>query len=116
MEIVYHVVVVLHLLGMAAIVGSWLAVVRAPRMMPGFFHGALTQLVTGLALVGMLEADVVTRDEVLDHAKIGVKLAVALVVTVLVWVNRKREHVPRGVVHTIGGLALFNVVVAVFWE
>jgi hypothetical protein len=117
MEIVYHLVVVLHLVGMAIVVGGWLAVVRAPRLLPGMLHGALTQLVTGIVLVGMRESGAVEADLPLDRAKVAVKLAVALVVTVLLWVNRKRgDDVPAGVVHAIGGLALLNVFVAVLWE
>jgi hypothetical protein len=117
MEIVYHLVVVLHLVGMAVVVGSWLTVVRAPRLLPGMLHGALTQLVTGIALVGMRESGVAEADVPLDNAKIAVKLAVTLVVTVLLWVNRKRgDDVPAGVVHAVGGLALLNVFVAVLWE
>ncbi len=80
-------------------------------------HGALTQLVTGIALVGMRESGVAESDVPLDNAKIAVKLAVALVVTVLLWVNRRRgDDVPAGVVHAVGGLALLNVFVAVLWE
>ena len=116
MEIVYHLVVVLHLVGMAILVGSWLTVVRAPHLVPGMWHGALTQLVTGIALVGMRESGIVDDEDPLNHAKIGVKLLVALVVAALVFVNRKRDQVPGGVVHAIGGLALLNVFVAVLWE
>ena len=116
MEIVYNLVVVLHLVGMAIIVGGYLTVVRAPRMLPGFWHGALTQLVTGLVLVGLRESGAVGGDEPVNHAKIGVKLVVALVVAVLVFLNRKKSDVPAGTVHAIGGLALLNVLVAAVWE
>lgn len=116
MEFVYNALVVLHLIGMAAIVGGWLAVIKAPRIVPAMVHGALTQLVTGLILVGMLESGVVEHDEPINHAKIGVKLVIAIAVAVLAWTNRKREDVPVGVVHAIGGLAILNVCVAVFWH
>ncbi len=116
MEFVYHLLVVLHLLGMAAVVGGYLATMRSPRVVPAMVHGALTQLVTGLAMVGMRESKVVPGEEPLDHAKIGVKLLVALVVVVLAWRNRRRETVPGGVVHAIGGLAVVNVLVAALWE
>ncbi len=115
MSIVYESVVVLHLLGMAAIVGSWFMVLRAPRLVPGMVHGALLQILTGIVLVGMREADVVPGQDALDHAKVGVKLGVALVIAVLAWVNRKREDAPSGVVHAIGGLAVLNVMVAALW-
>ena len=116
MKVVYELLIVLHLLGMAAVVGSWFAVLRSPRILPGMVHGALLQLVTGLAMVGLRESGAYKDpDGTLNHAKIGVKLGVALVVAVLGWVNRRRGDAPRGVVHTIGGLALVNVLVAVLW-
>ncbi|MFN8077806.1 MAG: hypothetical protein U0Q15_20635 [Kineosporiaceae bacterium] len=117
MEFVYDLLVIVHLIGMAAVVGSWMSVVRSPRVVPGMVHGALTQVVSGLALVGLRESGVVDDEGDLDHAKIGVKLLVALVVAGLAWVNRKRaDAVPPVVVHAIGGLALLNVVIAVLWH
>jgi hypothetical protein len=117
MSIAYELLVVLHLLGMAAIVGAWFCVLRAPRVPAGMAHGALLQLVTGLAMVGLRESGAYDDpDGALNRAKIGVKLGVALVVAVLSWVNRKRVDPPSGVVHTIGGLAVANVLVAVLWD
>ena len=114
MDLVYRILVVLHLLGMAMIVGGWLATVRAPRVLPGMWHGALTQLVTGIALVGMASSGLVDRD--VDNAKISVKLVVALAVVVLISLNRRKgDGVAPGVVHAIGGLAVLNVLVAVLW-
>lgn len=113
MDVVYGLVVVLHLLGMAGVVGGWLATVRRPAMVPAMLHGALTALVTGLLLVGLAYARG-DGDEV-DNAKITVKLVVALAVTVLVWVNRRRPDVPARLVHAVGALAVLNVVVAVLW-
>ncbi len=117
MHTVFGLVLIVHLVGMSAILGSWLAAFRAPRVLPGMVHGALTQLVTGVILVGLLEAGAGDDDAHVDYPKIGVKLAIALVVTVLSWVNRKRDDaVPPGVVHAIGALALVNVAVAVLWS
>lgn len=115
MQILYNAMVVLHLLGMAAIVGGWLTIVRQPRIVPGMVHGALLQVVTGLVLVGLRESGSVTGDEPLDRIKITVKLVIAILVAVLAWVNRKRADAPAGVVHTIGGLAVVNVLVAALW-
>ncbi len=112
MELVYDLLVVLHLLGMAVIVGGWLAVVREPRWLPGMWHGALTQLVTGIALVGLAESGAVDHD--VDRTKIAVKLVVALVVAGVVAVGRNRGG-PVRLVHVAGGLAVLNVLVAVLW-
>jgi hypothetical protein len=114
MQILYNVLVALHLLGMAAVVGSWFAVIRSPRILPAMAHGAGFQLLTGVLLVGLRESGAVDGDP-LDRAKIAVKLGVAIIVTVLAWVNRKRDDVPAGVVHTVGGLAVVNVLVAAIW-
>lgn len=114
MAILYGVLVVLHLIGMAGVVGGYLASVRSPRFPVIMLHGALTALVTGLLLVG-LSYPVFDGDNI-DNAKISVKLVVALVVAVLVFVNRRREVVPTGLFHLVGGLAVLNVAVAVLWS
>ena len=51
-----------------------------------------------------------------DHAKIAVKLTVAVIVAVLVFANRKRDVLSTGAWALIGGLTIANIVVAVFWR
>jgi hypothetical protein len=116
MEIVFHTLVVLHFVGIAALLGGFLYQMSATekKVLPGQFHGVLTQLVTGIALVGIAESGAL-EDESVDHMKIGVKLLVALVVAGLIIVNRKKPSVPVGIWAAIGGLTLLNVVLAVFW-
>ena len=53
--------------------------------------GALTQVVSGLLLVGGLEG----QDESVDHRQ-SVKFAIGLVVAVLVWINRRKPEIPAG--------------------
>lgn len=113
MALVYDLLVVLHLVGMAAVVGGWLTVLRAPRLVTAMVHGALLQLVTGVVLVGLAEA---VLDYEVDNRRITVKLVVGLVVAVLAFTHRKKRDVPAGVVHAVGGLALLNVLVAVLWQ
>jgi hypothetical protein len=113
-DILYKALVVLHLVGMAILVGGWLATARTPKVLPAMWHGALTQLVTGVALVGLASGGAVDRE--VDNAKVAVKLVVALVVAALVMVHRRKQGVSPGTVHAIGGLALLNVLVAVFWS
>jgi hypothetical protein len=114
MTVLYGVLVVLHLLGMAGIVGGWMVAVRQPRILDAMVVGSLVSLVTGLLLVGLSYP--VFDGETVDNAKITVKLVVALTVAVLVWVNRNRDAVPRGLLHGIGLLAVANVAVAVLWD
>ena len=113
MELVEKTLVVLHFVGLASLLGGFLVQMSSsPRVVnPAMFHGALTQLVTGLLLVGVLES----MDETVDNAKIGAKLFVLLVVLGLVVANRKKDAVSTAVWGAIGGLTLLNVVLAVFW-
>ena len=113
MELVRNLALVLHFLGLAVILGAWFVQAKAPtkKVDTGMLHGALTQLVTGLALVGIAEAG----DGEVDHVKVGVKLVVLLVITALVLVHRKKDAISTGVWGAIGGLTILNVVVAVFW-
>ena len=52
MDVLHKVLVALHLLGMAAVVGGWIAVRSARTVTPVVVWGARAQLVTGLLLVG----------------------------------------------------------------
>jgi hypothetical protein len=112
-EFLEHLLLVLHLLGMAALFGGALVQARdAVKVVNvSMLYGALAQVVTGLLLVGVLEG----RDEPVDHAKIGVKLAVALIVALLCWANRAKDKIPDGVFFLILLLTTANVVIAVFW-
>lgn len=113
METLKDVVLILHFLGLAAIIGGFLVQTRSAEktIQPAMLHGALTQLVTGVILVGLNEA----LDSDIVYAKIGVKLGIALVVTVLALVNRTKRPVATGVWAAVGGLAVVNVAVAVLW-
>ncbi|MDH4354283.1 MAG: hypothetical protein OEW41_09910 [Actinomycetota bacterium] len=113
MELVEKSLLVLHFVGLASLLGGFLVQARSrPRQVnPAMFHGALTQLVTGLLLVGVLQG----MDEPVNNAKIGVKLLVLALILALVVANRKKDAVPDGVWGAIGGLTVLNIVLAVFW-
>jgi hypothetical protein len=94
MEALEGVLVFAHLLGMAAIVGGYFAGLRnvPKRLSAGMVHGTLLQLLTGVLLVGIAEA---MGDEPVNHAKVGIKLAIVVVLAA-------------------GILAITNVAIAVF--
>lgn len=116
MTFLYNALVVLHFIGLASVVGGFLVQVRSAEkgVNPAMLHGALTQLVTGLLMVGIIEMGMV--DETLDMAKISVKLVITLVITVLAFVGRKKPLPQTGLWGAIGGLAIVNIVLAVFWS
>lgn len=118
MEFLRNLLLVLHFVGLAAILGSVIAQIRSMRtnralVTPGIMHGSWLQLVTGLGLVGVIEAGDLGE---VDNIKIGVKLLVMIAVVVLAFINRKKDAVPSAILGTIGGLTLLNIVVAVFWR
>jgi FtsH-binding integral membrane protein len=114
MDFLRDVLLFFHFIGLAALFGGLFVQVKAhPRVVNNaMFHGILTQLVTGLLLVGVLEAG----DHEVDNAKIGVKLLVALVIGALVLVNRKKPALADGLYLGLLGLTVANIAVAVFWN
>ncbi len=112
MQFLFNTMLVLHFVGIASLLGSAIVQAKPPRSItPGYLHGALTMLVTGLALVGLTYP----LGGEPDNAKVAVKLAVLIVILVLVFVNRSKEQISTGVWASIAGLTTLNIVLAVFW-
>jgi hypothetical protein len=118
MEILYNSLVVLHFIGLASLLGGFLVQMssfktKSAVINPAILHGALTQLVTGLALVGV--AEMASDGDPLNYAKIGVKLVVLLVIYTLALTYRKKTSVATPIIGAIGVLTIVNIVLAVFW-
>jgi hypothetical protein len=113
--------VVLHLVGMAALLGGFLVQIKALRaktaeILPAMIHGAWTALATGLLLVGVREWEqALGGGRPLDHSQIAIKSVVILAIVTLVMLKRKQKPVSSSVLGTVGGLSFLNVVLAVFW-
>lgn len=116
MEFLIDVFVVLHLLGMAAILGGWLAMrLGAPRGLVPLVWGARAQVLIGIILVGLNEM----AQEDVNNVKIGVKLLVALAVVACAEIARARTKKGTdqpALVNAAFALALVNVLVAVLWQ
>lgn len=114
MDIAIKIVLILHFIGLAGIIGGWVATVKAPQVNKAILHGSIIQVVTGILLVGLREM----QDEVeINHMKIGIKLAIALVIMVVAIVGTKKENKVPGssgtLAMTAGILAIVNVAIAV---
>jgi hypothetical protein len=117
LETVRLVLLAAHILGLAAIVGTFFVQLRAKD---GFatgvmLAGAITQVVTGLALVGVRQAS----DLGVNNIKIAIKLGIAvavLVAAIVAHVQSRRGGKVKPAFHTAGGLAVVNVLVAVLWQ
>ena len=116
MELLEHLVLAVHLLGMAAIVGGWLAVMATPTPIAPVVWGARAQIVTGLLLVGILQAN--EPDEI-NNTKIAVKLLIALAVAgcaEMAAAKHRRDGAPQPTrVPAAAGLTVLNVLVATLW-
>lgn len=116
MRVLIDFVVALHIIGIAALLGGFLTQMKAmgagtARFVPGMLHGALTMLVTGIALVGLDQAD----DHPVNNVKIGIKLLILVVVLGLVYVKRDDERVDKGLFAAVGGLTMVNIFIATLW-
>jgi hypothetical protein len=114
METLRLVLLFLHILGFAALIGGLLVQLKGPEraVNAAMRDGAGTAFLAGLLLVGVLEAD----DADVDNAKIGVKFAIGLVVLVLVMANLRKPRIPNGLYYGLLALTLANIAVAVFWS
>src|SRR6478735_11457934 len=116
MDVLIHVFVALHIIGIASLLGGFLGQMKAmkagtARFVPGMLHGALTMLVTGVALVGLDQAD----DHPVNNVKIGIKLLILVVILGLVYVKRDEEKVEKGLFAAVGALTLANIFIATLW-
>lgn len=113
MEPLRLVLVYLHLIGLALLLGGAITqyVTGRLRINPPMLWGAGLQVLTGIALSAPL------RD---GHepapAKLVTKLVIGLMILAMVFFSRKRESVNRGHFLAIIGLTLVNAAVAVFWR
>ncbi len=113
METLRLVLLFLHILGYAALLGGLLIQVREPEQKVNSLmrDGVGTAFITGLLVVGVLESIGSP-----DHAKIGVKFAIGLVLLVLVMANMRKPSIPRGLYFGLLALTVINICVAVFWS
>ncbi|MDV2976378.1 hypothetical protein [Glutamicibacter nicotianae] len=116
MTILLSLLIFVHILGAAAIFGGWLANFKTPTVSVWQWYGAIVQLVTGLAMVGILEAG----DGSPNHMKIGIKTLIAIIILVAAFIGRKKmkngEEVSTGIAHAVGGMAFINIAIAVLWS
>ncbi|MGW8885141.1 hypothetical protein [Streptomyces sp. NPDC055749] len=116
MDVLINVFVALHIIGIASLLGGFLTQMKAmgagtARFVPAMLHGALTMLVTGVALVGLNQAD----DQTVNNIKIGIKLLVLVVILALVYIRRDEEKASKGEFAAVGGLTVANIFIATLW-
>ncbi|MEU8954020.1 hypothetical protein AB0C93_06930 [Streptomyces sp. NPDC048518] len=116
MDLLIHLFVGLHIIGIASLLGGFLTQMKqmgqgAARFSPAMLHGALVMLVTGVVLVGLNQAD----DNAVNNLKIGIKLALLIVILALVYVKRDEEKIAKPLFGAVGLLTVTNIFIAVLW-
>jgi hypothetical protein len=119
-EIIRNITLILHFIGIGALLGGFLTQMKAMRsrqakIVPAINHGAWTMFITGLILTGVAEYRASINDFEVNHALIGAKTAVVLVILVLVLLNRKKPVVSPAVFGSIGLLTIANITMAVLY-
>ena len=114
MEILRLVLLFLHVLGFAALFGGLVVQARNSEksVNAAMRDGVGTAFLAGLLLVGVLESG----DDPVNHAKIGVKFAIGLVLLVLVMANSRKPTIPQGLWAGLLLLSIANIAVAIFWS
>lgn len=116
-EVLRHVIVLLHIVGFAVTFGALAAEAAARRfqLTPVMDYGVVLSLVTGLALAAPWPADVV-----LNYPKIGTKLVLLIALGAVLGIGRARqrrsgEAAPRVLFYAAGALILTAAGLAVIW-
>ncbi|MGV3246056.1 hypothetical protein [Rothia sp. 11254D007CT] len=123
MAIAFSILLFLHIVGAAMVFGLWLGTFKQGIVLPGQFHAALLQVVTGFALYFIQ----MSQNMALNHMMIGIKMVIALVIAVAAFMGQKKYKAARALgtpengknvalAHTVGGLALLNIAIAVFMQ
>lgn len=119
MDVVLRVLLFAHLLGWAVVLGSAVVGLRSKELYAGAFHAALTALLTGVAMVLVIELwidDYYRAEDSTFPAWVAVKLILGLGITALVWLGRRKpERVGPFLLGSIAALTVLNVGVATLW-
>jgi FtsH-binding integral membrane protein len=101
---------ILHMLGLVGLIVTLHISLRKPikKLSAGTLHSAWLQLLSGLALMGIMSGE---KD--FHPAKFGIKLIVLIVILTLGYRNVKKESVSTKFLATLLGLVLLNIVIAV---
>lgn len=115
MEFVYNLLLFLHFVGLALLLGAFLVQVRDPQktVTRWMWDGALTQLVTGVLMVGIVSMGAL-EGQTPNNPMVGVKLVIAAVIAVIAFIGKKKPAPQVGLWAAIGALTLLNMLIAVF--
>jgi cytochrome bd-type quinol oxidase subunit 2 len=113
MDFVYNVILILHFVGLAALLGGFAAQLRSPdkHVTKIMYHGTLLQILTGVLMVLFAETGWV--DEEINHSVVGIKsLILIAILAIAVW-SRKKPAPQVKAWAAVGILTFVNICIAV---
>lgn len=118
METTYKIFLVLHFIGLAGLLGGLLTQIsnKPKKLQPFVLHSAWLMIIAGIAMVGLnqaMHADDATV-ELLDHVTVAIKSTVIAVILTLGYMNIKKTELSTKIWAVMTGLAVVNIVAAVF--
>lgn len=111
MKFLYEALAGVHLLGVVAIGWGFFSAWKTKAVNTAMLHGASTQILTGVLMVGLAESGAV--DETLDMTKIAVKLAIVVAMLAIVVKGRRASGDTKPLWSAVGVLWLANIIIAV---
>ena len=117
MNIVYNIMVFLHIIGAAMIVGIWIGQMKKPTVHPRQFDGAVLQLITGIVMMGLHPGPGHGRQLLQARHQAGHRpRRRSCSPSSAAASTRRAKPVSKGLAHSVGGLALLNVAIATLWQ
>jgi hypothetical protein len=118
MDIAYKLLLVLHFIGLAGLLGGLLSQIpnKPKKLQPFVLHSAWLMFIAGVAMVGVnrvMHSDD-SSVELLDHVPVSIKSTVLLVILVLGYLNLKKAALSTKIWGIMTVLSVANIVVAVF--
>ncbi|MDO4251669.1 MAG: hypothetical protein Q4C74_00295 [Rothia sp. (in: high G+C Gram-positive bacteria)] len=126
MTIATHLLVFLHVLGATMVVGIWIANFKKNIVVPGQFHAACLQVLTGFALYFIQMSNLPENSATLFHMQVGIKMVLGLIIALLAFIGQRQYKAARAsgdldaagniaLAHAVGGLGLINIAIATLW-
>ena len=115
MKITMQVAVILHLIGIGALLSGFFYQLKdwgtGMKVNAGILHGAWLMLVTGFALAALVP--MVEETEQINNWVLGAKSIVITVIFFIAYGYNKKEKTDKWVVPAIAGLTVLNICLAV---
>ncbi len=112
-ELTLRIFLVLHLIGLASLLGGFLTQMSAMKtglkVVPAILHGSWLLFITGFVMTGLVYAN----KEEPNSIVIGLKSVIITAIFFLAYSYKKREVTPKWVVPTIALLTITSIALAV---